>query len=70
MADELMNCGQAEGPKAVVHLGLFALTITCLAYNAIAWDQRREKHLLTAVSVYSALATYEFIQMRRHWNAR
>lgn len=76
MEDELLNCGQGEGFKAGIHLGLFSLAVTCLAYNSLAWGQRgnwserKEMHLLTSVAVYTALGTYEFIQMKRHWNNR
>ena len=76
MEDELMNCGSAEAFKAVVHLGLFSMAITCLAYNSMAWSQRgnwsekKEMHLLTSMATYTALSAYEFIQMKRHWDNR
>lgn len=66
--DELKADG-SEAFKASVHLGLFSLAITCLAYNAMSYGQRRETHLLRNAIAYGGLAVYEVLQMARHWNS-
>lgn len=43
--------------------------VTCLAYNSMAWGQRRERHLAVNVLVYGLIAAYEVDQMVRHWDA-
>jgi len=66
MKDPLCEGGEAEIFKGFIHLGLFGLGVTCAAYNAMAWSQRRENHLLKNVIVYGALAWYEGVQISRH----
>jgi hypothetical protein len=66
MNDPLINAGTADGFKAGVHLGLFGLAVTCLAYNAMAYIQRKEGHLLRNGLVYAALSVYEVIQIEAH----
>jgi len=58
----------SEKFKASVHLGLFSLAVTCLAYNAMTYGQRREAHLLRNVLTYTGFAIYEVLQMSRHWD--
>lgn len=59
----------SEGFKASIHLGLFSLAITCLAYNAMSYGQRREVHLLRNIIAYGGLSVYEILQMQRHWDS-
>ncbi len=66
MRDPLLDGGEAEIFKGLIHLGLFGLGVTCAAYNLMAWAQRRETHLLKNVIVYGALVLYEGAQIRRH----
>ena len=67
MPDPLLTAGHADRFKAGVHLGLFGLAIACLGYNAMAYGQRRERHLLTNTVLYGVLALYEVHQMNEHW---
>lgn len=64
--DECFEEGVGEGFKAGIHLGLFGLAVACLAYNTLAFTQRREKHLARNIGVYSFLAWYEAEQIRAH----
>ncbi len=62
--------GSGEEFKAAIHLGIFGLVVTCLAYNALAYSQRKERHLLANVVVYTGLVAFEVYQMDRHWKDR
>lgn len=66
MSDSLLDRGEAEIFKGLIHLGLFGLGVTCMAYNLMAWGQRRERHLAKNVLVYGSLAAYEAVQIERH----
>jgi hypothetical protein len=66
VADPLVACGTGEGFKAGVHLGVFGLAVMCLGYNALAFSERRERHLAANVGVYAALAWFELRQIVRH----
>jgi hypothetical protein len=69
MSDPLLNHGDAEEFKAAIHLGVFGLAIACLGYNAMAYGQRRQNHLLSNCVAYAGLAAFEVYQMNRHWRA-
>jgi hypothetical protein len=69
MTDPLLRSGSGEEFKAAVHLGVFGLAIACLGYNALAYSQRKERHLLSNVVAYTGLAAFEVYQMDRHWKA-
>lgn len=70
MNDPLLEAGQSEKYKAGVHLLLFGVAAVCAAYNGLAWSQRRERHLLTNLILYSGLSWFEVHQLARHWEAR
>lgn len=61
-----MNPGEAELFKGSIHLGMFGLAVTCLAYNAMAYSLRKQQHLLTNAVVYAGLSWFEARQIQRH----
>lgn len=67
--DVLLMPGTAEVFKGGVHLCLFGLIVMAAGYSAMAWGQRRERHLAVNVGVYAALAIFEFKQLARHLDA-
>jgi hypothetical protein len=54
MPDVLLSSGEAEVFKLGWHR------------NAMAWSERRERHLATNAVVYAGLAYFEVQQMSRH----
>lgn len=58
--------GQHEQIKGAFHGALMTLSLICLAYNALAWKARGQKHLAVNVGVYSALCGFEVVQVLRH----
>jgi hypothetical protein len=57
----------AEGVKGAVHVVLMAVSGACLAYNAVAWLFRRERHLAVNTCLYGSLTVFEAYQVQRHW---
>lgn len=68
--DPLANPGGAEGFKAGVHFGMFALAAMFFGYNLMAASQRRDLHLKINVAVYAGLMLYEKNQIENHLRAR
>lgn len=65
--DRLANEGEAELFKGGVHLTLFGFAMMCLAYNAMAFSQRRHDwRLAMNAAVYGALVAFEVQQIQRH----
>lgn len=60
------NGAPGEGFKGWIHMGLFACTVTCAAYNA---SQSGRKQRVQAL-VYTALAVWEATQVKSHWEAQ
>lgn len=62
----LLDGGEAEGLKRAVHGSLGALAVVCLAYNALAWAKRRDRHLAVNVALYAALVAVEVRKVQHH----
>lgn len=67
--DPLCLPGEAEVFKFGWHLGLFGLALTAAGYNAMAFSERRQRHLFVNAFVYVGIAWWESHQMRRHLDA-
>ena len=66
MSDPLLTPDHAEAYKALIHVGLFGFLTMVLGYNAMAWTQRRERHLAVNTVVYAAGVAFELVQIKRH----
>ena len=64
------DSGEQEALKGAVHGALLVLSVTCAAYNFIAWRQRQERHLCNNVVLYGALCGIEVLQVVRHERGR
>ena len=58
----------AEGIKGCVHIVLMGVSGVCLAYNAVAWCFRKDRHLAVNACLYGALTAFEAYQTTRHWS--
>ncbi len=56
---EMLDSGQCEVMKAVVHGVLMATVGVCAAYNTAAWLKRRQRHLAINAVIYSAAVWWE-----------
>lgn len=66
----LFQSGSHEPLKLAVHGSLGALAGVCLAYNAVAFLLRRERHLAVNVVLYGALVAIESRKVRHHMESR
>ena len=63
---DMLDSGQCEGMKAVVHAVLMATVGVCAAYNTAAWLKRRQRHLAINAVIYSAAVWWEHCHVRHH----
>jgi len=52
--------------KGAVHGALLTIATLCAVYNATAWRERREPHLVMNAWIYTALVVFEGYQIGRH----
>lgn len=62
----MLDSGQCEGMKAVVHAVLLATAGVCAAYNTAAWLKRRQRHLAINAVIYSAAVWWERCHVMHH----
>jgi hypothetical protein len=63
---DMLDSGQCEGMKAVVHGVLLATVGVCAAYNTAAWLKRRQRHLAINAVIYSAAVWWERCHVLHH----
>jgi hypothetical protein len=63
---EMLDNGECEPAKAVVHGVLMAMVTVCAAYNMAAWLKRRETHLAINAVLYSAAIWWERCHVVHH----
>ena len=63
---DMLDSGQCEGMKAVVHAVLMATAGVCAAYNSAAWLKRRQRHLAINAVIYSAAVWWERCHVMHH----
>jgi hypothetical protein len=63
---EMLDSGQCEPLKAVVHGVVLAAVGVCAAYNVAAWIKRRQTHLAVNAVVYCAAVWWEHSQVLHH----
>lgn len=63
----LFDAGAFESLKGWTHAALSGLAFVCLGYNALAWLQRGERHLLINFAIYGALIAWEAYLCAHHW---
>lgn len=68
LESDMLGCGVSETYKGSIHLALFALASICAAYNAGAALCRPSRRLQAQVIWYTALATWEAVQINMHWS--
>lgn len=66
----LFDAGHCEGLKGGTHAVLGTLAAVCVAYNAIAFCLRAERHLAVNVVLYGALTALEYEMVKHHRRAR
>lgn len=66
MRDSLVDQGEAEVFKGIIHLLLLSLVSMCLGYNLMALLSRRELRLLLNTLVYLGVFGFEFVQIQEH----
>lgn len=66
-ARALCTPGQAEPLKLGVHGAFAALAGLCCAYNLAAFLYRHETRLAVNTVLYTAIASLEVYQVKRHW---
>lgn len=62
----MLNNGECEPAKAVVHAVLMATVGLCAAYNTAAWIKRRQTHLAINAVVYTAAVWWEHCHIVHH----
>ena len=62
----VLQSGQAEPLKAVVHGLALGTAALCGVYNLAAWLVRRQKHLAINSVLYGAVVVWEFTHVRHH----
>ena len=63
---EMLDSGQCEGMKAVVHAVLMATVGVCAVYNTAAWLKRRQRHLAINAVIYAAAIWWEHCHVMHH----
>lgn len=69
MDNELLNEEVQESFKLLIHLGLLSLGVAVGLYNVGAFLVRPKQHLAANVLGYSALISWEIVQINKHWRA-
>lgn len=66
MSPPVLQSGNCERVKAVVHGVALATAAVCGGYNIAAWLVRRERHLAVNGLFYSAAVMFEIVHVRHH----
>jgi hypothetical protein len=63
---DMLDVGQCEPLKAVVHGVLLVTVAVCAAYNAAAWLKRRQRHLAINAVIYGVGVWWERAHVLQH----
>jgi hypothetical protein len=64
--ESLFDRGSQEGLKLAAHASLGTLALACLAYNAIAFVRRGDRHLAANTVLYAVLVALEVRKVGHH----
>jgi hypothetical protein len=62
----LLHTGRCERLKAGVHAVALGTAALCAAYNFASWLVRRQRHSAVNAGLYTVLALWECVHVRRH----
>ena len=63
---DMLDSGNCEPFKAVVHGVVLTLAAVCAAYNSAAWLKRRQRHLAINAIFYTTMVWFERCHVLHH----